>query len=94
MAGLLEKILAEHITISELKIIEEFADDLFQRLNIDVVFTRHFYDRLNDIRNKKDIEVEELINIFKKFFVKYHNRINIILLEKDATLKDINTHIE
>ena len=66
----LKKKILEHITMSELRIIEQFADSLFKTLNVDIVFTHHFYDRLNDFRNGKEIEPEELIDIFKKFFQK------------------------
>lgn len=83
----------EHITISELKSIEQWADNLFKALNIDIVFTRHFYDRLNDFRNGKDIETDELIDIFKKFFQKYRDKISYIPLSKPSLLKDLNTKI-
>ena len=33
--------------------LEKFADRLFGKVGIDVEFTRHFMDRVNDIRNQK-----------------------------------------
>ena len=89
----LKKKILEHITMSELRIIEQFADSLFKTLNVDIVFTHHFYDRLNDFRNGKDIEPEELIDIFKKFFQKYRGKISYMPLATPAILKDLNTKI-
>jgi hypothetical protein len=83
----------EHITMSELKIIERFADSLFKTLNIDIVFTTHFYDRLNDFRNGKEIENEELIDVFKKFFLKYRNKISYLPLSKPGIIQDLNSKI-
>ena len=37
--------------------IEKYADKLFKSVGIDVVFTKHFLDRVNDRRNQKDIQV-------------------------------------
>ena len=38
---------------TDLDQIERYADRLFASLGIDVEFTRHFLDRVNDARNKK-----------------------------------------
>ena len=89
----LKKKILEHITMQELRSIEQWADSLFKALNIDITFTRHFYDRLNDFRNGKDIETDELIDIFKKFFQKYRDKISYIPLGKPGLLKDLNTKI-
>ena len=43
------------ISKSDLDAIERYADKLFAKVGIDVEFTRHFLDRANDARNKKDI---------------------------------------
>ena len=40
---------------SDLDQIERYADRLFASLGIDVEFTRHFMDRVNDKRNEKPI---------------------------------------
>ena len=43
------------ITKSNLNQIEKYADKLFAAVGIDVEFTRHFMDRVNDARNKDQI---------------------------------------
>ena len=47
--------LNENITQKQLNAIESYADRLFRAVDIDVEFTRHFIDRVNDSRNKKQI---------------------------------------
>ena len=46
--------------------IEKFADRILKKYDIDIEFTRHFVDRLNDTRNKPEIKVAELQRFFKK----------------------------
>jgi hypothetical protein len=43
------------VTKTELDQIEKYADRLYKAVGVDVEFTRHFLDRINDIRNKKQI---------------------------------------
>ena len=45
----------EEITKNDLNQIEKYADKLFAAVGIDIEFTRHFLDRVNDDRNKKPI---------------------------------------
>lgn len=56
----------QKVTKSDLDQIEKYADRLFASLDIDVEFTRHFMDRVNDARNIKQISVAELIRLFKQ----------------------------
>ncbi len=86
-------ILKEFISRNELKDIERFIDRIFKVLNIDIVFTNHFYERLNDLRNGKDIESVELINLFKKFFQRYKDKISLLPLEQEAIIKDIESNL-
>ena len=46
--------------------IEKFADRILKKYGIDIEFTRHFVDRLNDPRNNPEIKVAELQRFFKK----------------------------
>jgi hypothetical protein len=58
--------LMEAISQSELDQVERFADGLWGKLGVDVEFTRHFMDRVNDERNGKPISSAELVRLFKK----------------------------
>jgi len=86
-------VLKEFISRAELKDIERFIDKLFSVLNIDIVFTNHFYERLNDLRNGKDIDSVELINLFKKFFKRYREKISLLPLEQETIIKDIESNL-
>ena len=46
--------------------VEKFADRILKKYDIDIEFTRHFIDRLNDPRNNPEIKVAELQRFFKK----------------------------
>lgn len=86
--------LSENITKSELDAIEDYADRLFAAVGVDVeLHGRHFYDRLNDARNGKDITKEELIELFKKTFKKYGQPISKMKPGLQAVIKDFNTNI-
>ena len=46
--------------------VEKFADRILKKYDIDIEFTRHFIDRLNDPRNNPEIKIAELQRFFKK----------------------------
>ena len=58
----------KEITQGDLSQLERFADKLFAKVGIDVEFTKHFLDRVNDERNKKQITMSELTRLFKQEF--------------------------
>jgi len=81
MKGLIKTLLREGlikeelITPTALKKLEAELDNLFQSVGIDVEFTRHFLERVNDERNKKDITIDELRNIFKAVYKQYKEQL-------------------
>lgn len=78
------------IPMDDLKKIDSFAD---KKLNpIDVVLTdKHFFDRLNDPRNGKEISQAELIGFFKRLgkkkkeFLDFLDKYNTLLAVDDRT---------
>jgi hypothetical protein len=70
----------EFVTPSELNNVERIADEWFEDYGIDVQFTKHFIERVNDERNGKPISAEELEDLFTQTAEKYG--------EKLATLPD------
>jgi CO dehydrogenase/acetyl-CoA synthase delta subunit len=58
--------LLEQITQQELDQLEHYADNLLDKWDIDIEFTRHFLDRINDPRNKEEITIKELKQIFDR----------------------------
>ena len=58
--------LFEEVTQKQIQDLEKFADRLLDKFGVDVEFTRHFADRMNDDRNNPAISIAELQKFFKK----------------------------
>ncbi len=85
--------LNENITQKQLNDIESYADRLFRAVDIDVEFTRHFIDRVNDSRNNKQITQSELIRLFKQTYKKHGKQIPQMGDEAQAVIRDMQTDI-
>lgn len=84
--------LMEAVTQSELDQVERFADALWGKLGVDVEFTRHFMDRVNDERNGKPISSAELVRLFKKEYER--NGKQIAQLDgAEGVMKDLLTTV-
>jgi hypothetical protein len=84
------KLPINEIPMGDLQKIDQFAD---KKLNpVDVVLTdKHFFDRLNDPRNGKEISQAELIGFFKRLskhkkeFVEFLEKYNSVVAVDDRT---------
>jgi phosphopantetheine adenylyltransferase len=65
----------EIVTQPELDDVERIADEWFEDYGIDVVFTKHFIERVNDERNGKPISAEELEDLFTQTAEKYGEKL-------------------
>jgi len=83
----------EDVTKGELDQVEKYADKLFAAVGIDVEFTRHFLDRVNDERNKKPINTAELIRLFRLTYKKYGKKIPKMGPDAQAVIHDMETDI-
>lgn len=81
------------ISKSDLDGVEKYADKLYKSVGIDVEFTRHFLDRVNDERNKKQITVAELIRMFKQSYKKYGKKIAQLGPDAEAVINDMQTDV-
>ena len=81
------------VTASDLIQVEKYADRLFAKVGVDIEFTRHFVDRVNDERNKKQISVAELVRIFNKVYQKFGKAIARLGPDAEAVMKDMRTDI-
>jgi hypothetical protein len=88
-----EVALAEEITKVDLSTVERFADKIFAKVGIDIEFTRHFLERVNDKRNGKDITVGELTRLFKQTYKKHGKKIAKMGDDAEAVLHDLQTDI-
>lgn len=81
------------ITQADLKAIEAYADKLFAKVGIDIEFTRHFLDRVNDERNRKQITMAELTRLFKQEYKRWAKPIAQMGPDAEAVMKDMRTDI-
>jgi len=82
----------ERLKQSDVEGLEKFADRLLKKYKIDIEFTKHFVDRLNDPRNDPEIKVAELQRLFKK--IKKNKGIGILSSpDIEAVLKDMETNL-
>ena len=80
------------IPMADLVKIDKYAD---KQLNpVDIVLTdKHFFDRLTDPRNKKEISQAELIGFFKRLGKKKKNFVNFLNLYGQIVAKDNRTNL-
>jgi C-terminal processing protease CtpA/Prc len=83
----------ENFTQEQMSSVEEYADKLFGELGLDVEFSRHFRDRLNDPRNEKPISAAELIGLFKRAYQRSGKKIAEMPPNAEAVLRDMRTDI-
>jgi len=83
----------EDVSKNDLDQVEKYADKLFAAVGIDVEFTRHFLDRVNDERNKKPINTAELIRLFRLTYKKYGKKIPKMGPDAQAVIHDMETDI-
>jgi len=88
-----KEFIKEEVTKKDLDGVERFADKLFAAVGIDVNFTRHFLDRVNDERNKKPINTAELTRLFKQTYKKHGKKIPKLGDDAQAVIHDMETDI-
>jgi hypothetical protein len=82
----------EEVSQKQIDDLEKFADRMLAKYDIDVTFTRHFVDRMNDKRNDPEIKVAELQKFFKKIQKKKGSQIKSNP-DIEAVLKDMSTNL-
>jgi len=89
----LRSLITEFVTKSDLDGVEKYADKLFRNVGIDIVFTRHFLDRVNDARNKRQITPKELIHLFQQTYRKYGTTIPKLGDTATAVIHDMENDV-
>jgi hypothetical protein len=90
---IVREVLQEFVSSLDLKDVDRFADSLFSDIGVDVEFTKHFLDRVNDPRNGKDIDPEELKLLYKKAHDKYGDKIAHLKPGQERVFNDTQTDI-
>ena len=81
----------DEMSQSQLKTVEKYADS---QLNpIDIEFTHHFFDRVNDPRNGKEISEPELIGFFKRLSKNKKQFIDFLQKYSQIVVKDRSSDI-
>jgi hypothetical protein len=91
--NIIREMLNEFITQRDLKDVENYADGIFSDVHIDVEFTRHFLDRVNDPRNGEDITPEELKLLYTKARAKYGEMLSQLKPGNERVVNDTQTDI-
>lgn len=82
----------EEVSQRQLNDLEKFADRLLAKFDVDIEFTRHFADRMNDKRNDPPITVAELQRVFKKIAKRKAKNIRQNP-DSEAVIKDLQTDL-
>ena len=88
-----EKVKLMAVTSVDIQQLEKFADRIFADVGIDVEFTKHFLDRVNDERNDKPIVPAELTRLFKQERKRYGKPIAQMGPDNEAVMRDLQTNI-
>jgi len=87
------KKVSEGVSSGQLSQVEKYLDKLWGKVGIDVEFTRHFMDRVNDRRNDKPISSAEVMRIFKQTYKKYGKKIASLGKGAQAVMNDMKTDV-
>ena len=87
------KLAEQEVTDQDLQQLETYADRLFASLGIDVAFSKHFKDRINDPRNKKPITMGELTRLFRQVYKQHGKPIAQLGPDAEAVMKDMKTDV-
>ena len=83
---------SEEVSQKQLNDLEKFADRILKKFDVDIEFTRHFADRMNDKRNNPPITVAELQRVFKKIAKRKAKNIRQNP-DSEAVIKDLQTDL-
>lgn len=86
------KSIKEEVSKKQIADLERFGDRLLNKFDIDIEFTRHFADRMNDRRNNPEIRVSEIQQLFKKIARNKGMKIKNVK-GAEAVLKDLQSDL-
>lgn len=86
-------LLTETVTRAQLQSLETYADKLFAAVGLDIEFSKHFFDRVNDPRNNRPISDAELTDLFQKTYEKHGKQIASLGADAEAVIVDMQKDI-
>jgi hypothetical protein len=83
------------LTTEHMKAFEKFVDKMFEKFNIDFDFTKHFRERMTDLRNDPCIDMKELAAMIQKIYKKYQGGEKSLnkFVDAEAVIKDIQSDL-
>ena len=90
--GTLTRKLYEEMSQTALDAVEDYADDKLDPVDVDLT-SKHFFNRLNDPRNDKDISQAELIGFFKRLSKRKKEFIKFLKHYKELVVTDDRTNL-
>lgn len=81
----------KEMSMADLNQIEKFADN--ELSPEDIEFTKHFFERLSDPRNQKEITQEELLGFFKRLATNKDNFIKFVKRYEQFVVSDAKTKL-
>ena len=84
---------AGQVTKPQLDALERQLDALFRAAEIDIEFTRHFLDRVNDPRNGRPITIAELQRIYQAVWDQHRATLDKADVDWKVVIRDLPTQI-
>ena len=82
------------VTWSELKKLETVLDSMFRTANLDIAFTKHFWERINGSRGYGGtVTIPEIQDAFRKTFDKYSKEISKHSVDWKAIINDVSKNL-
>lgn len=81
------------VTQADLNNLAASLDNLWKAVGVDVEFTRHFLDRVNDPRNGEQVTIKELTKLFREQYRLNGKKIAQMGPDAEAVLKDMQTNV-
>jgi len=91
--ALRESLEESEVTKPQLDALERQLDALFKAAGIDIEFTRHFLDRVNDPRNGRPITIEELQRVYRAVWDQQRAVLDKADVDWKAVIRDLPTQI-
>jgi hypothetical protein len=85
--------ITEEVTTQQLNDLERILDNAFKDTGLDIEWTKHFKERINDARNKPAITIDELREIFIKSLAKYKDKYKKMYDGFEAVLFDAQSKV-
>jgi hypothetical protein len=81
----------QHVSWNDLKRLESVLDSMFKAANLDIAFTRHFWERINGSRGYGGtVSIPEIQDAFRKTYDKYAQKIKGHPADWKAIILDVS----